>query len=82
MQVRYLSLEVLVLLGFHLELLDKVIDLLWIPLFDELHIFLLETLESLLELQELLLELLEVPGLLHLKRPLPGRPLYHVEGML
>ena len=82
MQVRYLTLEVLVLLGFRLKLLDKVIDLLGIPLFDELNIFLLETLESLLELQELLLELLEVPGLLHLKRPLPGSPLYHVESLL
>jgi hypothetical protein len=50
MQVRYLSLEVLVLLGFHLKLQDKFIDLLGIPLFDELHIFLLETLERLLEL--------------------------------
>jgi hypothetical protein len=82
MQVRYLTLEVLVLFGFHLNLLDKVIDLLGIPLFNELHIFLLETLESLLELHELLLELLEVPGLLHLKKPLPSSPLYQVEGML
>jgi hypothetical protein len=51
MQVCYLGLEVLVFLGFHLELLDKVIDLLRIPLFGKLHVFLLETLESLLELQ-------------------------------
>jgi hypothetical protein len=82
MQVCYLGLEVLVFLGFHLKLLDKVIDLLGISLFGKLHVFLLETLESLLELQKLLLELLEVSGLLHLKRPLPGGPLYHVKGLL
>ena len=76
MEACYLTLEVLVLLGFHLKLQDKVIDLLGILLlFEELRIFLLEILESLLELQELLLELFEVPGLLHLESPLPGRPL-------
>ncbi len=63
-------------MSFYLKLQDKVIDLLGILLvFEELRIFLLETLKRLLKLQELLLELLEMPGLLHLKSPLPGRPL-------
>ena len=50
MEICNLTQEILVLLRFYLNLLDKVIDRLGITLFEKLQIFLLQTLESLLEL--------------------------------